>query len=137
MSALILSTMSLRRLRRRHDAVPGDRFETRQRFRDGRHVRQRRQTLGRSNREQLELAGFDQRQRDAEIVEHQIDVAGEQALQRRRRAAIGNVTQLHLGHQLKQLGGKMRGRAVALRGGRDLVGIFLQVFDQFGARSMP
>ena len=30
----------------------------------------------------------------------------------------------------KQLGRQMRGRSIALRGGRDLVGIFLQVFDE-------
>ena len=69
---------ALRRFGRRHDAVPGDRFETRQRFGDRRHIRQRRQAVGRGDREQFQLAGLDQRQRDAEIVEHHVDVAGEQ-----------------------------------------------------------
>ena len=103
---------------RRHDAVPGDRLETRQRFGDRRHVRQRRQAVGEATASNFSLPACNQRQRDAEIVEHQVDVASDQALQRRRRAAIGNVAQLDLCHQLKQFGGQMRGRAVALRGGR-------------------
>ena len=129
-SALTVSTMSPGCLGRRHDTVPRDCLETRQRLRDRRYVRQGRKTLGRSNREQSRACRLRPRQRDAEIVEHHVDVARDQALQGRRRPAIGNVTQLDLGHQLKQLGGKMRGRSIALRGGRDLVGIFLQVFDQ-------
>ena len=43
-----------------------------------------------------ELAGLDQRQRHAEIVAHEIDIAGEQILQGRCGAAIGHVLDLHL-----------------------------------------
>jgi hypothetical protein len=56
----------------------------------------------------------------------------DQALQRGCRPPVGDVAQLHLGHQLEQLGREMRGRSIALRGGRDLIGIPLQVFDQLG-----
>ena len=57
------------------------------------------------------------------------------SLQRRRRTAIRHVLELHLGHQLEQLGGEMRGGAVALGGGGELAGIGLGVGDHARRRS--
>ena len=104
--------------------------KARQRLSDGWHVREGWKPMGRSHRQQFELAGSNQRQRDSEVVEHQIDIPGQQPLQRRSRPAIGNVAQLDLCHQLEELGRKMRRRSVSLRSGSDPVGIVLQVFYQ-------
>ena len=72
--------------------------------------------LGVATPEQLELPALHQRQRHAEIVEHEIDAAGHEVGQRRRRAAIRHVLEFHVRHHLEQLGGEMRRGAVALGG---------------------
>ena len=59
------------------------------------------------------------------------------SLQRRRRAGIGHVLELHARHHLEHLGGQMRGRAVALRRRIDLAGIGLGVGDRPRRRSWP
>jgi len=81
-SALIFSVMLF--------GVPGgatiayqaNRLESRQRLCDDRHIGKRRQAPGEATCEQLEITGLDEGQGNTEIVEHQIDVAGEQALKR-------------------------------------------------------
>ena len=78
-----------RSLWRRDDAEPCDRFKARQRLSDGWHVREGWKPTSRSHCQQFELSGSNQRQRDSEVVEHQIDITGQQPLQRRSRPAIG------------------------------------------------
>ena len=66
-----------------------------------------------------------------EALEHQIDVAGDQIVDRRRAAAIRHVLDLRAGHELEQLAADMAGRAVARRRVGELAGIGLGLGDQF------
>ena len=66
------------------------------------------------------------------IVEHAVDVAGDQIVERRRGTAVRHVLQADMPHQLKQLGRQMRGRAVALGGIGDPSGMALRVGDELG-----
>ena len=71
-------------------------------------------------------------ERSGELVEHQVDIAGEQVVDRRRGALIGHMRQLGAGDGLKQLGGRVRGGANALRGIIDLAGIGFGVGNELG-----
>jgi len=76
-------------------------LKTRQRFRYRRHVRPGSEDgSAEANRRAIKLSGFDNGSRNSEIVEHQIDVAGEQARRAGRRPAYGMWRSLTC-HQLK------------------------------------
>ena len=57
--------------------------------------------------ERLQLARLDLRRGVGEIVEHELDVAGEQRLRRRRAALVGNVDDVGAGVDLEQLAGEV------------------------------
>jgi len=86
-------------------------------FRRSSALREATQALAGCHGEQLEITGLDEGQGNTEIVEHQVDVAGEQAGKRWGRPSIRDGAQFHLGPHLEKLGRQMRGRADALRGG--------------------
>src|SRR5262249_7045419 len=81
----------LRRIRLRHDRKPGRRYEPWQRLGDRRNLRQRGHALLGSNRDQFQLAALYQCKRHAEIIEHDVDVAGDEPLQGGSGAAIRHV----------------------------------------------
>jgi len=71
---------------------------------DRRHVGQVDQALARRHREQAQLAGLDRRLRRQQVDEHDLDLAAEQVLQRRRAALVGDVHQIDAGQGFEQLG---------------------------------
>ena len=65
-----------------------------------------------------------------DVVEHQLDFAGDQVVDRLRAAAIGHVQDVGAGHRLEQLAAEVAGGAVAAGGHYQLAGILLRVVDQ-------
>ena len=101
-----------RRAGRRDDRKPRARREIAQaRFAQGRHLREQLRPLGRGDGENFRLAAAMHRHRRAEIVEEQIDIAGENVGQRRAGAAVGHVHHLGAGLLREHHAGQMRGRA--------------------------
>ena len=121
----------LRRAGRREQAVPRRDVEARQaRFGHRRQVGRERRARGGRHRQRLQLAGLDLRRGVGEVVEHELDVAGEQRLRRRRAALVRNVDDVGAGVDLEQLAGEMPGAAVAARTERQLARIGLGVGDE-------
>ena len=84
-----------------------------------------------AHRERPDLAGLGGAGDAVEALEHQIDVPGDQIVDRRRAAAIRHVLDLRPGHELEQLAADMAGRAVARRRVGELARIGLGLLDQF------
>jgi branched-chain amino acid transport system ATP-binding protein len=80
-----------RRAGRRDQAPPGVDREALERFGHGRHVRQVGRALQRRHRQRLQLARADVRRGGGEVVEVEVDLAGEQRQLRRVAAVVGNV----------------------------------------------
>jgi len=66
-----------------------------------------------------------------ELHENQIDMAGDEVVERRAGAAVGNMRHLGAGDRHEQLGCQMRGRADALRGIIELARIGLGIGHEF------
>src|SRR2546429_1143260 len=90
-----------RRPRRRHDAEPGDRLESRENLGKCRHVGKRRDAPLAAHRKQLQLAAYDVLSRHAEIVEHHLHLPGEQVGKRGRAPLVGNVREAHASHRFR------------------------------------
>ena len=86
--------------------------------------------LARGRRDDPDPVAAVQLQDGAEVAEHRIDMPAGEIVHRRRRALVGHVRDLDAGTALEQLEREMGGRAVALRGVAQLVG--LGVRDQLG-----
>ena len=122
----------LRHAGRAVDVVDRGAVEARQRVGDRRQVGQRRIALDRRDPERAQAAGLDVRQQHRDGVDRHLHVAGEQVLQRRAGAAIGDMHDVDPGHHLEQLARQMRARADAGAGEIELAGIGLGVGDQLG-----
>ena len=120
-----------RRLRRRDDREPAGRIEAREHLGDRRHVRQFRDARRAGDRQRLDLAVADLRQRVGEIVEHHVDMAAEQVGHRRREALVGDVDEIDLGRELEHLAGQMRRGADPGRGEADLASPFAEATSSF------
>ena len=96
----------------------------------GGSVRRVAAALERGDREPAQLAALDQRQHRADVVEHDVDAAGDEVVERGPGAAIGHVQHLDAGHALEQLAGEMDRGAVAGRGEGDLARVGLGVGDE-------
>jgi hypothetical protein len=70
------------------------------------------------------------RQHHRHEVEEHLDVAGDEIVHRRSRAAIGHVHDVDVGHALEQFAGEVIGRTVAGRGEIELARRFLRQRDQ-------
>ena len=90
-------------------------------FRQCRHVGQAREALGAGIADRADFAGLDERQRRRRRHEHDLDVAGDQPGDGRRRAAVGHMHHLRLGQRLEQFGSKVKPVADAGRAERDLI----------------
>jgi hypothetical protein len=90
--------------------------------------------LSAGHRDGLQPAALDVRGRRAQAVEHQVDLAGDQVLQRRAGAAVGDVRDEGLGLQLEQLAGQVVRGAVAGRAVVQLARVLAQEVQQFGQR---
>ena len=64
--------------------------------------------LRRRDRQHLQLAGIDMRTNRHLIIEHDIDAARDQIVQRRRTALVGHVQHVDAGDGLEQFGDQMR-----------------------------
>ena len=80
----------------------------------------------------LNFPAADLLHRVREIVEHELRVAGEQRLQRRRAALVGDVHHVDMRLGLEQLAGEVAGAAVAAGAERQFAGIRFGVGDQLG-----
>ena len=130
-AALSLSTMALRQSRGSDQAGPGRCAIARHaRLRDGRQVRERRRSLVAAHRERPDLAGLGGAGNAIEALEHQIDVPGDQVVDRRRAAPVRHVLDLRAGHEFEQLAADMAGRAIARRRVGELARIGLGLLDQ-------
>ncbi len=102
-----------RRLRRRdavegQDLVAGDTL-----LGQRRQVRRQRRTLARRDAERAHLAAPDQRQKDGDALEGQLDRATEHRAHRLSAAAIGHADEINTGLRFEQLRGEMRQAARA------------------------
>src|SRR5262245_29213296 len=98
-------------LRRREEPVPGGHVEAgHTRFRDRRQVGYPGPAFRTGDREPAQLAALDQRQYRTGVVEHHMDAARDQIVERRSRATIRHVQHLDSGHALEQLAGPIRRR---------------------------
>jgi hypothetical protein len=102
---------------------------------DGGKLREHRCTLERGDGERAHLPTLDMRHDRGRGRKHHLHVARDHILQRRRRAFVWHVHDIDLGLRLEQLGGEMRGRAMAGGGIVDLAGISLGSSDQLGHRA--
>ena len=101
---------------RRGDAVPdADAILRIAALGHGRDIGQIGDALRRADRERPQQAALDRRQRGAERVEHQLDIARYQIGQRRACALVGDVDHVDAGHLLEHLAGQMNGAAGAGR----------------------
>ena len=71
--------------------------------------------MRRRDRQRPQQSALHRRQRGAERIEHQLDIAGQQIGQRRRCALVGDVDHVDAGHLLEHLAGQMNGAAGAGR----------------------
>ena len=130
-SAIMLSTMSF--------GVPLG-AHSRTRSRPGRSARRASAAVGMfgkagralvaGDRQRLDAAGLDVRGRRPEAVEHHVDLAGDQVLQRRPGAAVRDVGDEGLGLQLEQLARQMVRGAVAGRPVVQLAGVLAHVVEK-------
>src|SRR5436190_1443162 len=95
-----------------------------------RHLRQQSRTGAACDRERLQPAGPDQRQRGDQSIEHQRHLAADDILQRRRRALVGDMQQVDPGALVEHESGVVRHGARAIRGIAELAGICLCERDQ-------
>src|SRR5262249_39715782 len=102
-----------RRFGRRGDREPGGGDGGGEGLRGRRHLCEGGQALRTGDGENLERAAGNQPVRAAEIVEAKVDVAGEEAVERRHRATVWHVHRLDAGHRFEQLRGEVRGGADA------------------------
>src|SRR2546430_16604942 len=86
----------------------------------GRHVRQKRYSLGARYREGLDLAASDELQRLRNTRYKDIDMATDEIVERRRPALVGNMHQLHARRIRDPLGRNLIDAAKAGRGVGDL-----------------
>ncbi len=105
---LSLATISARRFCRRDHPLPRRHvIAGHAGLRERRNIGQRGQARRRRHRNRTQLSGGDERQRRAEIGEHELDISGDQIVQRRRRAVIGHVRHLDPRHIGKHGGGQV------------------------------
>ena len=90
--------------------------------------------LRRGHRQRGELAVLDLRQRRIEIVEQDLDIAGERSLQRRAGAAERHMDHLQAGQLQEPGAGEVRALPDAGGGVGELVRIGLDIGDQFPDR---
>src|SRR3546814_4819719 len=79
----------------------------------GRHLRESRGALGCGNGQALDLVVGDQAGSRGQIVEHEIDLSGQQSQLGRRRAGIRHVYRLDARTNIQKFTGKMAGAAIA------------------------
>src|SRR5581483_8236416 len=104
----------LGRAGRRADGVPGPRFEVfHADFGKGRDVLERRDPFPGRHRQDARLAALVQPQGGGELHEDHVDMAGDDVVERRRRALVGHVHELGVGDLLEQRRRQMRRRADA------------------------
>ena len=84
----------------------------------------------RAHGEDLERARLVLRQRRGQVVEHEEDMAADEVVHGRCRAAIGHMVELHAGHRLEQRRGEVRRGADTLRAVGDGAGLGLGLLDQ-------
>ena len=117
------------------DAEPRREVEPRQPgLRDRRQIGHRGRALARRHRERAQLPRLHLRQRVGEVVEHELRLAGEEVLHRRRAALVGDVHHVDAGHRLEELAGEMPGRAGRARAERERAGLRPRVVDQLAHR---
>ena len=97
---------------------------------DRRNVLVGRNARGGGDAERSDLAALEHRLRRGEVAEHEVDVSGDDVVQRRHAAAIDDVGRLHAGHGLEQLGEQMVRRARPGGAERQLALLFLGVGDE-------
>ena len=120
-----------RRFRRCSERVPGVGFAARHAgLRQTGNVRERGDALFGGDRKNSCFARLVQLKRGRELVEHHIDMTGDQVVERRRRALIGHMDELGVRDRLEQLSGQVRRGADALRGVVEPARIGLGVGDQ-------
>ena len=98
---------------------------------EGRHVRHRGLALGRRDRQRPHAAGGELLLGQRHDVEHDLDVAGDEILQRRRGAPIVHVLDVEIVELLELLARQMARAAEARRAIAELARIGLDVGDQF------
>ena len=124
-----------RRSRGHHDARPALGGHVLQAdFRHGRRVRYRLQARWRGGRQYLQLAGLDMRADRDRIVEHHVDAAGDQVVERGRAALVGHVQHVDAGDGLEQFGHQMRSGADTGRAEGHLAGMLLGVGNELRHR---
>ena len=115
----------------REQAVPRRDVEPGQaRFRHRGQVGDEVRALRGGHRKRLDLARLHLRHRVGEVVEHELRVAREQRLRRRRAALERHVHGVGAGLDLEQLAREVPGAAVAARAEGELAGIRLGVRDE-------
>ncbi len=98
---------------------------------DGRHVRQQRHALRRADGDEFDRGGFRLRHGIADADEHQLDVARDHVLHRRRRALVVHGDQIGAGDGLEHFHIEMAARAGAVGAVIQLAGLGLGECDQF------
>ena len=122
----------LRRIRRRHHAVPGLQVEVGEVLLGKRtHVGQRRRRLRRRDAERLELAGLDVRDRRRYVREHHRDLAAEQVGHGCGAALVGHVDHVDAREALEELAGEVLRSARSGRAEAQLAGLRLRQRDEF------
>ena len=137
-SAAILSAIATSVLRRRHQGEPGaGAVAGKALLLEGRRVGQGGRAGRGADAQDPDLAGAMQRQRRAEIVEHEVDIAAGQIGQGGRAALVGDVHHLDAGHVLEQHRREMRRRARSLRSVVQAAALLLAIGDELADRSWP
>ena len=132
MTSLNRSTIVLRRPLGRKNTVERDALDVgKSRLRHGRHVGQRRHALLAGNRQRAQLAGLQMLERIDELLESDVDMAGDQIVDRRRVAAVVHLGPSDAGLELEQLAEEVIDAGDAAGRERELAGIFVRVIDQF------
>ena len=111
--------------------MPGAGVIARDEFGERRQVGRDREALRRRRGERPDLAGFDMRPGNGDVVEGQLDLAGEQVLRHLPTRAIGHMGHIGAGRDLEQLGRHMGRGTGPRRAERVFAGVLLQEIDQF------
>jgi hypothetical protein len=121
-----------RRSGRREQRVPSARLEPRKtRFVRGRHIGQVIQSLQAGHREPPDRALLHGRHKGRDVVESDLEIAGNQVGQRLRGDAIRNVNDRGSGELIDQFERDVRLRSVSDRAGIELARIAFRVGDEF------